>query len=130
PDHPWTRAHPEYFIHGTPQDHALAPSEFLVVGDHIYACGRDPFSPPWTDVVQLNTFAPGLRALMVATLLDIAAQCDGVRCDMAMLAINGIFGSIWGERAGAVPEHEYWTEIIGAVKSLHPHFLWMAEAYW
>ena len=44
-----------------------------------------PTSRAWPDVVQLNAFSPDLRGAVVETLSSIAEQCDGVRCDMAML---------------------------------------------
>jgi hypothetical protein len=66
----------------------------------------------------------------VETISGIADQCDGMRCDMAMLLINPIFERTWGHRAGARPEKEYWQEVIGAVRKRHPGVLFMAEAYW
>src|SRR6516164_2335173 len=36
---------------------------------------------------------------MVAILLKIAGQCDGVRCDMAMLVLPDVFERTWGRRA-------------------------------
>jgi hypothetical protein len=62
--------------------------------------------------------------------MDIAEQADGVRCDMAMLMMNDVFARTWGERAGARPEREYWTETINAVRATHPDFIFAAEAYW
>ena len=99
-------------------------------GGHVFACGRDPFFPAWPDVLQLNAFNEGLRAAVTETVNSIAGQCDGVRCDMAMLVMNEIFQRTWGERAGARPAGEYWPELIGAVRKTHPGFLFMAEAYW
>jgi hypothetical protein len=96
----------------------------------VLACGRDPYFPAWPDVVQLNAFSDGLRSAAVETLTSIAAQCDGVRCDMAMLMLNEIFGHTWGERAGARPEGEYWPTVIAAVRRNHPDFVFLAEAYW
>jgi hypothetical protein len=81
-------------------------------------------------VVQLNAFEPGLRKAIIATLTEIAGQCDGVRCDMAMLFLNNIFAQTWGNRLGASPAAEYWSEVIGAVKAIYPGFIFMAEAYW
>src|ERR1700733_11662857 len=57
-----------------------------VAPDHPW--GRDPFFPAWPDVLQLNAFAPGLRQAATDTVSGIAAQCDGIRCDMAMLLLN------------------------------------------
>jgi len=41
-----------------------------------------PLLPAWPDVLQLNAFQPGLRQAVIETLIDIAGQSDGVRCDM------------------------------------------------
>ena len=67
------------------------------------ANGRDPYFPAWPDVVQLNAFSSDLRGAVIDTLDSIAEQCDGVRCDMAMLVINDVFERTWGERGGARP---------------------------
>jgi len=67
---------------------------------------------------------------VVTTLSAIAGQCDGVRCDMAMLLLNSVFQRTWGERAGSKPATEYWADIIPAVKQANPGFRFIAEAYW
>lgn len=118
PDNPWVTEHPEYFIPGNADDGTL------------FACGRDPYFPPWPDVLQLNAFQPGLRQAMVKTISEIAEQCDAIRCDMAMLMLNTIFERTWGARAGTKPSEEYWTTLIAAVKAKHPEFKFIAEAYW
>ncbi len=130
PDHPWVHEHPEYFIHGNSEDARNDPSSFLDVNGTIFACGRDPFFPAWPDVLQLNAFAPGLRQTVIETISGIAEQCDGVRCDMAMLVMNPIFERTWGSRTGPRPMTEYWEEVISATKHRHPGFLFIAEAYW
>ncbi len=130
PDHPWALEHPGYCVLGDNSDIERAPSEFLRVGHSVLARGRDPYFAPWPDVVQLNAFDGGMRAAIIATLNTIAEQCDGVRCDMAMLFMDEIFAQTWGERAGPPPPSEYWVEVIGAVKLAHPGFVWVAEAYW
>jgi hypothetical protein len=130
PDHPWTREHPGYFIHGTAAELAEAPDDYYQAGEAILARGRDPFFPPWPDVVQLNAFDAGLRSAATATLIDIGGQCDGLRCDMAMLMTNEVFGRTWGERAGPPPDVEYWPAILPAVRAAHPHLCFIAEVYW
>jgi hypothetical protein len=130
PDHIWAEEHPEYFIHGTKDNLKESPVVCLTVGDHLIACGRDPHYPAWPDVLQLNAFYPGLRQAAVETIEEIASQCDGLRCDMAMLVMNPIFEHTWGELAGAKPDLEYWQEIIGQVKERYPDVLFIAEAYW
>lgn len=130
PDHPWVTEHPDYFIRGDYGDSVREPAAFLAVEGLVFACGRDPFFPAWPDVLQLNAFSEGLRTAVIETLSAIAGQCDGVRCDMAMLVMNDIFQRTWGDQAGGRPEGDYWPEVIGAVRAAHPGFLFMAEAYW
>lgn len=130
PDNPWAIEHPEYFIQGTKDDMLQNPAAFIKVGGHIIALGRDPYSPAWPDVLQLNTFHPGLRQAVAETLNDIASQCDGLRCDMAMLLMTSIFERTWEERHGAKPSLEYWQELIAKTKEKHPDLIFIAEVYW
>ena len=130
PDHPWIEAHPEYFVRGSDEDLERDPTAFVRVGSGVLANGRDPYFPAWPDVVQLNAFSNELRAAVIETLDAIAAQCDGVRCDMAMLMMNDTFERTWGDRAGARPEADYWPTVIPAVKARHSEFVFVAEAYW
>ena len=129
-DHPWIHDHPEYFISGTAEDLERNPSAYFKTGEFIYACGRDPYFPAWPDVAQLNAFHPGHRQAVIETLSDIAFQCDGVRCDMAMLLLNNVFERTWKDRAGARPTTEYWDEVIAPLKKAYPSFVFIAEAYW
>ncbi|MFY9829371.1 MAG: alpha-amylase family glycosyl hydrolase [Rhodoplanes sp.] len=129
-DHPWALQHPEYFIRGSYEDLARAPNDFVDVKGEVYAHGRDPYFPPWGDVIQVNAFNAGLRAAAIDTVTTIAAQCDGMRCDMAMLLLNDIFERTWSARAGRRPTTEYWQDLIPAVKAKHPDVLFIAEAYW
>jgi Alpha amylase, catalytic domain len=130
PDHPWVDTHPEYFIRGTADDLRNDPSSYMEVHGNIYACGRDPYFPAWPDVLQLNAFEPGLRRAVLETLSNIAQQCDGIRCDMAMLLLNSIFERTWARRAGLRPSTEYWVDVISTIKNEYPGFLFIAEAYW
>jgi hypothetical protein len=116
PDHPWTEEHPEYFVAGTDGGR--------------FAAGRDPYFPPWDDTRQLDAFSVPLRRAAATTVLEIADQCDGVRCDMAMLLLNRVFAQTWGDRVGWAPPGEYWTDVISPVRDAHPGFIFMAEAYW
>ena len=130
PDHPWVVNHPEYFIRGNASHTETDPSSFMDVDGTVFACGRDPYFPAWPDVLQLNVFAPALRQAALETLSGIAEQCDGVRCDMAMLFLNSIFERTWHGRTGRRPATEYWTDLISATKKAYPGFLFIAEAYW
>ncbi len=129
-DHPWVYEHPEYFIQGGADDLRDSPGEFFEANGNVIAYGRDPYFPPWTDTAQLNVFHPELRLASSEAIHGIADQCDGIRCDMAMLLINAIFERTWGERAGTRPASEYWSEVIEAVRKKHPPLLFIAEAYW
>ena len=130
PDHAWTAAHPEYFVGGSEDDLERDPASFVKVGDRVLANGRDPYFPAWPDVVQLNAFSADLRGAVIDTLGRVADQCDGVRCDMAMLMMNDVFERTWGGRAGARPQEDYWPTVIEAVKGRRSDFVFLAEAYW
>lgn len=138
-DHPWVFSHPEFYVHGDEEALRREPENYFSTatakGTRILAHGRDPYFPGWSDTAQVNYRHPGLRAAMIDTLLSLAAQCDGVRCDMAMLDLTEIFARTWGERArpadGAVPvEGEFWAEAIDALRRRYPGFLFLGEAYW
>ena len=101
---PGSPTSPELFIQGAEHDVAADPAAWMTAAGRVLARGRDPYFPPWPDVVQLNAFSPALRAATANVLADIAAQCDGIRCDMAMLMINRVFATTWGGRAGPEPD--------------------------
>ncbi len=137
-DHAWVRAHPEYYVQGSEEHQESNPADYFVAetvrGKRLLAHGRDPHFPPWGDTAQLNYRHPGARAALIKTLLEIAEQCDGVRCDMAMLVLEEIFSRTWGDRAqpadGPAAQGEFWAEAMDAVRARHPSFLFLAEAYW
>lgn len=129
-DHPWAKAHPEYFIQGDEGQDESEPGAFIRVGSTVLALGKDPHYEPWSDVLQFNAFSRVARLAVAGLVGKIASQCDALRCDMAMLMMNDVFAHTWGYRAGAVPEQEYWPLIIGAVKAKHPDFIFLAEVYW
>jgi hypothetical protein len=134
-DHPWVHEHPDFIVMGTEEDAETRASDFFRHTDKdgnevVLAHGRDPLFPGWADTAQLNAFNPELRKAVVATLLDIAEQCDGVRCDMAMLLFNEIFAGTWNGYVGDPPEQDYWREIIPQVRERHPNFMFVAEVYW
>jgi hypothetical protein len=128
-DHPWVEDHPEYFIHGTEHDLARAPQNYTWAkrkrGDVLLAHGRDPYFPGWPDTLQLDYANPATQQAMIGELVKIAAQCDGVRCDMAMLSLPEVFERTWGRRAPG-----FWPEATDVVRERVPNFCFMAEVYW
>ena len=130
PDHPWLADRPECFLHGSDAELEQHPEAFMRAAAGVVAKGRDPYFPPWPDVVQLNAFSAALRDAVAETLVGLGAQCDGLRCDMAMLMTNEVFARTWGERGGPMPGADYWPTLIGRVRASHPDLLFMAEAYW
>lgn len=129
PDHPWATAHPDYFVGGTEADLIQAPENYVRLtypeGDRIFAHGRDPFFPGWPDTLQLNYGNPMTQNAMMQTLVKIAGQCDGVRCDMAMLVLPEVFERTWGIAASP-----FWPAATAQVREKHPDFCFMAEVYW
>ncbi|CAB3800443.1 alpha-amylase family glycosyl hydrolase [Paraburkholderia fynbosensis] len=129
PDHDWIDTHPDYFVPGSEADLARAPHNYCRVqtknGPLIFAHGRDPYFDGWPDTLQLNYGNPALQQAMIDELKRIAGQCDGVRCDMAMLVLPDVFERTWGIRT-----EPFWPKAAEAVRREHPRFLLMAEVYW
>jgi hypothetical protein len=128
-DHPWVEDHPEYYVNGTEMDLARAPRNYTWVrrrgGDRLLAYGRDPYFPGWPDALQLNYGNPATQDAMLGELLKVAGQCDGVRCDMAMLVLPEVFERTWG-----ITSQLFWPEATRRVREQVPDFCFMAEVYW
>ena len=129
PDHAWVDEHPDYFVLGNEGDLARAWRNYCRVqtksGPLVLAYGRDPYFDGWPDTLQLNYGNPDLQEAMIGELTSIAAQCDGVRCDMAMLVLPDVFERTWGIRADL-----FWPMATESVRRSHPQFRFMAEVYW
>lgn len=128
-DHPWVLEHPEYYVAGSEADLARAPENFTRVarstGDLILAHGRDPYFPGWPDTLQLNYSNPSTQDGLLGELRRIARQCDGLRCDMAMLVLPEIFERTWGRNAPA-----FWPRATQEVRKQVQGFCFLAEVYW
>lgn len=130
-DHPWVLQRPELFV----QMPTASPGSFAVQttrGEVNLAFGKDPYSPAWTDTVQVDYRRSETRTAMSGQLHKVAEQCDGVRCDMAMLLLNDVFAQTWKDSVSKehMPQSEFWGEAIGSVKRHHPGFEFLAEVYW
>lgn len=129
------KEHPEYFVRVKKEEYESDPHTFFessVMPGNYFAHGRDPFFPAWTDTVQVNFRSTGLRTFYLETLSGLSEVCDGVRCDMAMLALNNVFRNTWGMLLPEEeePEEEFWRGLITGVRRNTPNFLFIAEAYW
>jgi hypothetical protein len=128
-DHPWVEDHPEYYIAGTELDLARTPQNYTrvkrVQGDLWLAHGRDPYFPGWPDTLQLNYGNPATQEALIEQLMKIAEQCDGVRCDMAMLVLPDVFERTWG-----IASQPFWPRATQCVRERVPDFCFMAEVYW
>ncbi len=128
-DHPWVHIDPEYYVAGTEADLEREPHNYTRIahagGDLILAHGRDPYFPGWTDTLQLDYSNPTTQGAMIAALMKIAIQCDGVRCDMAMLVLPEVFERTWRRRPPL-----FWPRAIRCVRERVADFCFMAEVYW
>ncbi|MBI5801499.1 MAG: alpha-amylase [Verrucomicrobia bacterium] len=129
--HPWVTMQPELFV----QSHPGVRETFVTEtnsGIAWIAHGKDPFFPGWNDTAQLDYRRADTQAIMQEILRGIAARCDGVRCDMAMLLLRDVFAKTWAAFPKTAPQSpdEFWTEAIASVKRAQPGFLFMAEVYW
>ena len=129
PDHPWLEEHPDYFVPGTESDLAKYPQNFTLAkrkaGDVILAYGRDPYFAGWPDTLQLDYSNRATQEAMINELRHIADQCDGVRCDMAMLILPEVFERTWGRKA-----EPFWPRATKIIREKFPDFCFMAEVYW
>ncbi len=101
PDHPWVSAHPDYFVGGTEEQLYAQPQNYCRIGKRIFAYGRDPYFDGWPDTLQLNYGNSSVQEAMIGEVRRIATQCDGVRCDMAMLVLPDVFERTWGIPTGS-----------------------------
>jgi glycosidase len=138
-EHAWLDEHPEYYIHGTEADIAREPHNYVRVRSRgqtiVLAYGRDPFFAGWPDTLQLDYRHAGFRQAQREQIGRVAAMCDAVRCDMAMLLQPDVFARTWHDRAapadGTPPVHApFWSEAIQMVRRDHSGFVFMAEVYW
>jgi glycosidase len=128
-DHDWVAAHPDYYIRATELELEREPMNYIKIknknGDLILAHGRDPFFSGWCDTLQLNYANPELQEAMISELTRMATQCDGLRCDMAMLILSDVFERTWG-----TPCPVFWPEAIRRIRAVNREFTMLAEVYW
>lgn len=137
-DSPVVQKHPEFFIQATQQQRDTNPDNFITINikghDYIFAHGKDPYSPPWKDTLQLDYRSKSVQEFMIKELLKLSKYCDGVRCDMAMLLLSDIFFENWKDfpcpKDHVATAKEFWFDAISKVKKANPDFIFIAEVYW
>ncbi|KAF0150564.1 MAG: alpha amylase catalytic region [Ignavibacteria bacterium] len=131
------QTNPEIFLSVSRETFRNEPHTFFqprIDKAEFFAHGRDPFFPAWQDTVQVNISNAAAREFLIGTLLKLTRLCDGVRCDMAMLALNNVFKNTWaGVLSVACHQNsktEFWSQAVSTVKKERNDFLFLAEAYW
>jgi len=128
-DHDWFNEFPDYFIQGDESMLGREPANYIKLrgkkGDAVFAYGRDPYFSGWPDTLQLNHGNPAMQEALIKELIKISAQCDGVRCDMAMLLLPEVFEKTW-----QIKIKPFWPEAISRVRAVNNGFCLMAEVYW
>ena len=123
-DHPWVRNIPSITF---PVAKSTWPGRRTTISGSsakpatcCWRTGVIPISPVWPDTLQLNYGNPATQEAMIGELLKIAGQCDGVRCDMAMLVLPDVFERTWG-----LQPKPFWPEATQRVrKQFRTSCLW------
>lgn len=102
PDHPWTKAHPDWFICATERQFQERPGDFFTIHandgkDYHIAKGRSSWDDiAWADLAQLNLANPQTQQALSDVARVYGKTFDGGRIDMAMLLSPFVFEDIWG----------------------------------
>lgn len=142
-DHPWVTHRPEWFVQAKSDSADVRRDGFVPLPTNrtcqsewrIFAHGKDPYFPAWVDTLQLNLLHPDLIRAHTENLLLAASQCDGLRCDMAMLALGDVFRRTWGSLADPADgspcaDEDFWTTAIDQLRTKVPNCLLCGEIYW
>lgn len=136
-DSVYVQSNPEIFLKADEEFFAGDSFTFFKLDsdrNNVYAHGRDPFFPAWTDTIQINYFSADARNFMTNILLKLCDICDGVRCDMAMLPLNNVFQNTWlgvlNKFNYSKPKTEFWKDAISIAKKKNEDFIFLGEAYW
>ena len=124
-DHPWAYEHPDFLIQGNDADLARDPGSWIKLHGRVFAYGRDPFFAPWRDTLQIDYANLAAQNAVIREASRIAARCDGLRCEEAMLLLPDVFQNTWGR---SMPV--FWRRCLDAVRAEHPGTLFLAEVYW
>jgi hypothetical protein len=84
-----------------------------------------PYFDGWPDTLQLNYGNPKLQEAMIGELERIAGQCEGVRCDTAMLILPDAFERTWGIQA-----QPFWPKAAEQVRKKAVPFVGLRDHRW
>lgn len=122
-DSPLVSKYPDYFLKA--DSNKEDKNTFLHPNGFRYCYGKDPYFDGWTDTIQWDFSNPEVETYHTQLLRKIAEQCDGVRCDMAMLPLPEVFEKTHGKKS--VYD---WERVIRTIKKEFPEFRFYAEVYW
>ena len=128
-DHPWVDSHPDYYIPGTVADLEREPQNYTRVearaATSSWHTAATRTSRAGRTRCNSTTAIRDHKTRCIAELVKISGQCDGVRCDMAMLVLPDVFERTWGRRP-----QPFWPRATREVRERVPGFCFMAEVYW
>lgn len=124
-DHEWVTTNPEFCIQGDEWLLRQNPDAYIRLNGRIFAHGRDPFFAPWRSTIQLDYSNDKLQEAVIQAASSVAARCDGLRCDVAMLLLPDVFANTWKRQM-----KPFWRGCLDRVRAEHPGTIFMAEVYW
>lgn len=122
-DSPIVSQNPDLFLKVDPNE--IGKNSFLHPNGFWYSHGKDPYFDGWTDTIQWDFSNPEVEEYHINILRSIAKQCDGVRCDMAMLPLPEVFKKTHGK----LSVYD-WNRVIKTIKQEFHGFKFYAEVYW
>eukprot|EP01116_Phalansterium_solitarium_P000236 TRINITY_DN10137_c0_g1_i1.p1 TRINITY_DN10137_c0_g1~~TRINITY_DN10137_c0_g1_i1.p1 ORF type:complete len:514 (-),score=133.76 TRINITY_DN10137_c0_g1_i1:553-1875(-) len=131
-DCPLTSSNPTMYINapkGTqpPYDPSTYLPSGIAYGSVCGGCGS------WQDTAQFNIWDQSTRKYRTQELLRVASLADAIRCDMAYLLLNDLFGQNWQTQLSSWgysrPSTEWWADAIAAAKAQYPNVTFLAEVY-
>ena len=106
------------------------PSRYTDSG---FAYGKYHGIEPWRDVIQWNYWEEETRKFMKDNLMTVLSYADGVRCDVASLMLNDVFGETWKEEMEywgyKKPKNEFWEYALKEAKEKYPNSIFLAEVF-
>ena len=127
-DAPTAQSNPKLYVR-TPE-RKRDPSRHTDSG---FAYGKYHGIEPWRDVIQWNYWEEETRKFMKDNLMTVLSYADGVRCDVASLMLNDVFGETWKEEMEywgyKKPKNEFLEYALKEAKEKYPNSIFLAEVF-